>query len=64
MKFEAKLTEALLRQTAVDHVERRHFFRDKQYPPAQRHVMGNHVGDGLRLSCPWRAIENKVTAAR
>ncbi|MNC24144.1 hypothetical protein D3C75_721880 [compost metagenome] len=61
VQLQAELAEAVLAQAAVDHLQRGGLLGDEQHGAAQRQVVGDHVGDGLRLAGARRADHHEVT---
>jgi hypothetical protein len=64
MQLKAELCEPRLRQTTVDHFERRHLLRDEEHGLVFGERLRNEVGNRLRLACAGRAFEHEVVPAR
>ena len=54
----AQLVQAQLAQAVEHHVDGGALFADEQHAPAAPHVVGNQVGDGLRLAGARRALDD------
>ncbi len=63
MQLQAEFAEPLGLQAAIHHVQRRALLGDEQDPPAERQIVGDHVGDGLGLAGAGRAVEDEILAA-
>lgn len=59
----AEFIEPLLAQAVKDDIDRRALFADKEHPLSARHIVGDKIGDGLRLPRAGRTLDN-VAATR
>ncbi len=60
MQLQAKLAQPLFCQTTVNHVQCRTLLCHEQYAAAQGQIVGNHVGNGLRLTGSRRPIHDEA----
>ena len=62
MKFQTEWLKSHLRQTTLHHLKRCHLLCHEEYPFVMIQCVGNHIGDGLALSCSRRTVENETLA--
>ena len=62
VQFQAERIDADGFESFLHDLECRHFFGDKQHALALEQRIGDHVGDGLRLACSRRTMQDKAAS--
>ena len=60
VELQTEWIEADFGETLLNHAEGRHLLSNEEYALAFIEGIGNHIGDGLRLSSTRRAIEDET----
>ncbi|MNV60330.1 hypothetical protein D3C71_1527900 [compost metagenome] len=63
VQLQTKIAQPCSRQSGLDHLKRRTLFGNEQYFFTLGKRGCNHVGDGLRLTRAWWALDHKIITA-